>query len=179
MSDANHVQFTPHEWQTMRKVGNARWKCGYRDHFVSSEMGYHTSGSDAFARACPNCKGLSMFVKGVVTPRPTPGSPVTGVDPMIDEDEARHLFPAPDIDANRVAVGNADQRCLLRCAGNLVRPQSRSDAVWQLLAGEAVAIRVEGGIARRVSVVDRLRPDLTVVIGAVDDLLAGGLPEYE
>ena len=51
--------------------------------------------------------------------------------------------------------------------------------MWQFLAGEAIGIRVEGGVAGGTGFVDRLRPNLTVVIGAGDDLLAGGLPEDE
>jgi hypothetical protein len=91
MSDPDHIEFTPYDWQAMRKVGNARWKCGHCDDRVSSDQGYATDGTGMIARACPRCKGLSMFFDGMVVPRPTPGSPVTGVDPIVRDlyDEAR------------------------------------------------------------------------------------------
>jgi hypothetical protein len=83
MSGSDHIEFTPTDWQLTQKIRNERWKCGYCDHQVSSEYGYYSDGKHITARACPSCKGLSMFVQGDVLPRPTPGSPVTGVDPMM------------------------------------------------------------------------------------------------
>ena len=46
----------------------------------------------------------------------------------IDEDEAQRLYLAADVDANRIAVRDADQRCSLRSRGNLVRPSKRDQA---------------------------------------------------
>jgi hypothetical protein len=106
MSDPDDLEFTHHEWDNKSKIGNARWKCGYCDHHVSSEDGYYTAGGAIFARPCPGCKGLSMFLDdGTVLPRPTPGSPVTGVNPNVADlyNEARFAAGAGAFTASVMA----------------------------------------------------------------------------
>lgn len=82
---------TPYKWERLADVGRESWKCGYCDHVVAGDQGYHTSGTGTFARPCPECGGLTTFANGQVLPGPTPGAPVSGASPDVDAlyEEAR------------------------------------------------------------------------------------------
>ena len=88
----------------------------------------------------------------------------------VDEDQADRLSAAIHRDPDRVPIGDADELGRHGIRRNRVRPPRRGGTRHILLTGQAVAIRIEGGVLGGIGVVDALGPDLAVVARSIEGL---------